>query len=158
MSVPSSVLKAAPLRAVLEDGVLCLAMSRPEARNALDESLADALRVALESAAHDPHVRDIVLGGDDLDASTALASGLVTAIVADDDLLGAAADRARRALGRSPQSYGAVKRLLALAADVDLHSGLVAESLAQSYLLTTADHREGLAAVREQREPAFQGL
>jgi hypothetical protein len=34
---------------------------------------------------------------------------------------------------------------------------MVAESLAQTALLATGDHREGLAAARERREPDFKG-
>lgn len=97
-----------------------------------------------------------VLGGDDLDASAALALGLVTEVV-DGDLAQAARTRALAMLRRAPLSYGAAKRLLHLAADVDVRNGILAESLAQTALLTSADHREGLAAARERREPEFAG-
>ena len=60
-------------------------------------------------------------------------------------------------LRRAPLSFGAAKRLLHVAADTDTHSTMVAESLAQTALLATADHREGLAAARERREPEFDG-
>ena len=42
-------------------------------------------------------------------------------------------------------------------ARADARSAMTAESLAQSALLTTADHHEGLAAARERREPVFTG-
>jgi enoyl-CoA hydratase/carnithine racemase len=45
-------------------------------------------------------------------------------------------------LERSPQAYAAAKRLLWLAANVDLESGMVAEGLAQSLLIGTEEHRE----------------
>jgi enoyl-CoA hydratase/carnithine racemase len=61
-------------------------------------------------------------------------------------------------LARAPLSFGAAKRLLQLAADTDARSATVAESLAQAALLQTDDHREGLAAARERREPEFRGL
>jgi 2-(1,2-epoxy-1,2-dihydrophenyl)acetyl-CoA isomerase len=60
-------------------------------------------------------------------------------------------------LRRAPLSFGAAKRLLRLAADADIQSTLLAESLAQTGLLATEDHREGLAAARERREPVFNG-
>jgi 2-(1,2-epoxy-1,2-dihydrophenyl)acetyl-CoA isomerase len=60
-------------------------------------------------------------------------------------------------LARAPLSYAAAKRLLQMAADVDQRSGILAESLAQTALLQTEDHREGLAAARERREPDFKG-
>ncbi len=100
--------------------------------------------------------KEALLGGDDLDAKAALRLGLVSEI-ADDDLVAAAHERARRMLRRAPLSFGAAKRLAHLAADSDLRSGILAESLAQTLLLTTEDYREGLAAVRERREPEFAG-
>src|SRR3954471_18062001 len=43
------------------DGVLELALARPEQRNAIDAELAAALRDALEAAAGDPPVRGAIL-------------------------------------------------------------------------------------------------
>ena len=99
---------------------------------------------------------EALLGGDDLTAEDALRLGLVMEI-ADGDHVAAAHTRAKRMLRRAPLSFGAAKRLLHLAADGDLRSTAVAESLAQTALLATEDHREGLAAVRELREPEFTG-
>lgn len=100
--------------------------------------------------------KEALLGGDDLDAESALRLGLVHAVVSS-ELLAAARDRALRMARRAPLSYGAAKRLLHLAADSDLRSTMAAESLAQTALLGSADHREGLAATRERREPVFTG-
>ena len=60
-------------------------------------------------------------------------------------------------LRRAPLSFAAAKRLLQMSADVDLRSGMLAESLAQSALLQSEDHREGLAAARDRRDPIFKG-
>ena len=100
--------------------------------------------------------KEVLLGGDDLDARAAHAAGLLSEI-ADGDLLAAAHARVERMLGRAPLSFAAAKRLLQVAADVDLRSGMLAESLAQTALLQTDDHREGLAAAREKRAPSFEG-
>jgi enoyl-CoA hydratase/carnithine racemase len=100
--------------------------------------------------------KEVLLGGDDLDARAAHAVGLLSEI-ADGDLLAAAHARVERMLGRAPLSFAAAKRLLQVAADVDLRSGMLAESLAQTALLQTDDHREGLAAAREKRPPSFEG-
>jgi enoyl-CoA hydratase/carnithine racemase len=98
--------------------------------------------------------REAVLGGDELDATDAYRVGMLSE-VAEGDGLKAARDRATKMLRRSPLSYGAVKRVLQIAADADVRTGMLAESLAQGALLGTADHREGLAAARERREPSF---
>jgi enoyl-CoA hydratase/carnithine racemase len=101
--------------------------------------------------------RDIVLGGQDLDADEAYRHGLVTEIVPHEKLLDEAKERLRFILERAPQAYGLSKRLLHLSASVDIESGLFAESLAQSLLIGTEDHREGVRAARERRAPSFTG-
>jgi enoyl-CoA hydratase/carnithine racemase len=101
--------------------------------------------------------RDIVLGGQDLDAEEAYRHGLVTEIVSHEKLLDEAKERLRFILERAPQAYGLSKRLLHLSASVDIESGLFAESLAQSLLIGTEDHREGVRAARERRAPSFTG-
>jgi enoyl-CoA hydratase/carnithine racemase len=101
--------------------------------------------------------RDIVLGGQDLDAEEAYRHGLVTEIVSHEKLLDEAKERLRFILERALQAYGLSKRLLHLCASVDIESGLFAESLAQSQLIGTEDHREGVRAARERRAPSFTG-
>jgi 2-(1,2-epoxy-1,2-dihydrophenyl)acetyl-CoA isomerase len=54
-------------------------------------------------------------------------------------------------------SYGLTKRLLLLAASADLPSGLIAETIAQSVLVASEDHAEGVEAAREGRPPSFTG-
>lgn len=101
--------------------------------------------------------RDLLLGGEELDAAKALAFGLVTEVTAPETLLAAAKHRLQKALERAPLSYGLVKRLLVLATSVDLESALFVETLGQSQLATSEDHREGLRALREKRKPVFRG-
>ena len=101
--------------------------------------------------------RDILLGGEDLDASEAFRHGLITKVVAHEKLIDEARERLQYIFRRAPQAYGLSKRLLHLSASVDLESGLFAESLAQSQLIGTEDHKEGVRAVRERRRPSFTG-
>jgi len=101
--------------------------------------------------------RDILLGGEDLDAGEAFRHGLVTKVVAQEELLDEAKARLGHIFRRAPQAYGLSKRLLLLSASVDLESGLFAESLAQSLLVGTEDHNEGVRAARERRAPSFGG-
>jgi len=86
--------------------------------------------------------RDVILGGEEVSAEAALAHGLVTALA--DDVVAAAHERVALMLERSPQAYAAAKRLLWLAASVDLESGMVAEGLAQSALIGTPEHKEAV--------------
>jgi enoyl-CoA hydratase/carnithine racemase len=102
--------------------------------------------------------KEVLLGGDDLDLDAALASGLISEPAGAGEALRVAIERAARmAEARAPLSFAAAKRLLALAADADQRSSVLAESLAQASLLQSADHREGLAAARERRAPRFEG-
>ena len=86
--------------------------------------------------------RDVILGGEEVSAEAALAHGMVTALA--DDVVAAARERVALMLERSPQAYAAAKRLLWLAASVDLESGMVAEGLAQSALIGTPEHKEAV--------------
>jgi enoyl-CoA hydratase/carnithine racemase len=94
--------------------------------------------------------RDVLLGGEELSAAQAHAVGLVTEVVADDALLDAARARVALMLERSPQAYAAAKRLLWLAANVDLESGMVAEGLAQSLLIGTDEHKQAIKEMRQR--------
>jgi enoyl-CoA hydratase/carnithine racemase len=100
--------------------------------------------------------RELMLGGDDVGPRDAYRLGLLSELVGQDGIA-AVRERAAKMLRRSPLSYGAAKRVLQLAADADVRSGMLAESLAQGALLATEDHHEGLAAARERRPPAFIG-
>ncbi len=102
--------------------------------------------------------KEILLGGEELDALEAHTLGLITELTSlDADVVEVAHRRVHRMLARAPLSFAAAKRLLQLAADNDQRSGVLAESLAQTHLLQSADHREGLAAARERRDPVFKG-
>jgi enoyl-CoA hydratase/carnithine racemase len=86
--------------------------------------------------------RDVLLGGEEVSAAEAARLGMVTEVVAGDRLLVVARERVALMLERSPQAYAAAKRLLWLAGNVDLESGMVAEGIAQSLLIGTEEHRE----------------
>jgi enoyl-CoA hydratase/carnithine racemase len=101
--------------------------------------------------------RDVLLSSRPLEAARAYELGLLTEVVPDDQLLPAAKALAADALRRAPQSYGLTKRLLLLAASADLESAIAAETIAQSVLVGTEDHQEGLRALRDRREPRFTG-
>jgi enoyl-CoA hydratase/carnithine racemase len=100
--------------------------------------------------------KEVLLGGEDLEADAAHATGLLSERT-DGDPVARAHARVDKMLGRAPLSFGAAKRLLQLAADTDQRNAILAESLAQAALLQTDDHHEGLAAARERREPVFRG-
>ena len=93
--------------------------------------------------------RDVILGGEEVSAQDAHRLGLVTDVV--EDVVAAARERLALMLERSPQAYAAAKRLLWLAASVDLESGMVAEGLAQSLLVGTEEHKRAVEEARWRR-------
>ena len=93
--------------------------------------------------------KDVILGGEEVSADEALRLGMVTAV--EDDVLAAARERVALMLERSPQAYAAAKRLLWLAGNVDLESGMVAEGLAQSLLIGTDEHKQAVEEARWRR-------
>jgi enoyl-CoA hydratase/carnithine racemase len=101
--------------------------------------------------------RDLLLSSREVSAAHAYELGLLTEVAPDDELLERARALADDALRRAPQSYGLTKRVLLLAASADLASGLSAETIAQSLLVGSDDHAEGLQAAREDRSPSFTG-
>ncbi len=90
--------------------------------------------------------RDVILGGEEVSAQDAHRLGLVTDVV--EDVVAAARERIALMLQRSPQAYAAAKRLLWLAASVDLESGMVAEGVAQSLLVGTEEHKRAVEEAR----------
>lgn len=94
--------------------------------------------------------RDVILGGEGLTADEGYRLGLLTEVVEDGALLERARERVALMLERSPQAYAAAKRLLWLAGNVDLESGMVAEGLAQSLLIGTDEHKQAVKELRQR--------
>jgi enoyl-CoA hydratase/carnithine racemase len=101
--------------------------------------------------------KELIFTGKMISADEAQAIGLVNRVVSPDQLLDEARDMARTLLKRAPQSIGLAKKILNTVANLDQTSGIVMEGLAQSILIKTEDHREGLRAFREKRKPEFKG-
>lgn len=101
--------------------------------------------------------KELIFMGDTLSAEEAQKIGLVHRVIPHETLPEEAQVLARKLLERAPQSLGLVKRLLLASSETGQTSALFLESLAQSVLIKTEDHQEGIRAFREKRKPRFTG-
>src|SRR5437879_8073359 len=90
-------------------------------------------------------------------AAEALAIGLVNQVVPPGEHVTAAARLAEEIAQNAPLAVGLAKRLVDLGSNVDKHTFLAMELLAQSVLLRSEDAREGARALAERRPPRFSG-
>jgi 2-oxoglutaroyl-CoA hydrolase len=101
--------------------------------------------------------KDIIMRGRRVEAEEAQAIGLVTEVVAPDEL-DATVDALISELSRhAPLSLAMAKRVLNTVYDGPLHVGLELEGLAYGLLQQTHDFHEGVEAFVEKRKPEFDG-
>jgi len=122
----------------------------PEARRGL---VAGLVMTFLRRQVRERHLRELVLGGELIDAQRALEIGLVNRVVAPSEVMNEAQKFADSVLQGAPNAIGNTKRLIeelwatSVKEDVDLalkHHMEARES---------AEAREGIAAFNEKRKP-----
>ncbi|MFM2119469.1 MAG: hypothetical protein RL722_937 [Pseudomonadota bacterium] len=99
---------------------------------------------------------DLALTGRMMDAAEAERSGLVSRVVALDQLHAEAASAADAICGYSLPSILAAKECINRAYEAPLSEGLLYERRLFHALFSTADQKEGMGAFLEKRKPSFQ--
>ena len=101
---------------------------------------------------------DLLLTGDQIDATDAYRIGLVTRLVDDPaTLLDETVAVAARIAGRAPTATIYVKEAVNTGADMPLSAGLALERSLFALLTTTEDKIEASRAFQEKRPPRFSG-
>jgi enoyl-CoA hydratase/carnithine racemase len=99
---------------------------------------------------------ELLLTGRFLDADRAKAVGLVSDVVADDELLDTGLAFAAEMARASPMGLRLTKQTLNALIDAPgIDAALMIEDRQQVILLETSDHREAVAAFRERRDPSY---
>ncbi|GAA5128174.1 enoyl-CoA hydratase family protein [Pseudonocardia adelaidensis] len=99
----------------------------------------------------------LLMLGDTIDATTADRYGLVSQLVADDELDDAVAALAARLAGGPTLAYAQTKSLLTRELDMPLSAAMELDAMTQALLMTTDDHAEFHAAFNAKRKPDWKG-
>ncbi|HYB90981.1 MAG TPA: enoyl-CoA hydratase/isomerase family protein [Candidatus Binataceae bacterium] len=100
---------------------------------------------------------ELLLTGDIIDAAEALRIGLVSRVVPHDRLMAAATGLAKKIAANPPLAARKIKEGLRRALDPDWRELGAWVSISLAQLFKSADHREGVRAFLEKREPRFSG-
>ena len=100
---------------------------------------------------------EMAFTGDMLNAAEALACGLVSKVVPDEELMTAANALAERVAVNPPHAVRMAKRLLMEGRHTRLDTLLEMSAAMQALTHATADHREAVNAFLEKRKPVFKG-
>lgn len=101
--------------------------------------------------------RYMVLSGDMVTASEALAVGLVAKVYEAEKLAEEALNLAKKVASRGPQALNLAKKAMRRGFNTDLHEGLKIEAEYFAQTFTSKDHNEGIKAFIEKRAPQFTG-
>jgi enoyl-CoA hydratase/carnithine racemase len=100
---------------------------------------------------------EMALTGDVIDAATALDWGLVSRVVAPEDLLPTCHQMAERIAANPPGAVSMAKRMLRKACTETLDQALDTAGANQGLAHQSRDHAEAVAAFLEKRKPQFTG-
>lgn len=98
-----------------------------------------------------------LLTGRPIDAGEALAAGLVSKVVEDEDVVDEAISLASRIASLPPLAVAEIKRTVLAGMDAPLDTALMLERRAAYLLFGTSDKEEAMQAFLDKRPPVFSG-
>lgn len=101
--------------------------------------------------------KELMMLGENIDASTALAIGLVNRVVPADDLMDEVQKFALKMVRKAPLALESLKSSIHMGLDAELHAGLAMEIDKCCSLFATEDQKEGMLAFMERRPASFRG-
>ncbi|MBU0726952.1 MAG: enoyl-CoA hydratase [Alphaproteobacteria bacterium] len=103
------------------------------------------------------HTMKLCLTGRPIDAPEAFQIGLISKLVADDQVMPEALKMARDLATLPPIAVQQIKEVIVAGEDCSLETGLMLERKAMQMLFASEDKTEGMQAFFEKRKPVFKG-
>jgi len=100
---------------------------------------------------------EMLFTGKTIDAREAYRIGLVNKVVPSDQLMTEARKLAEKICEAGPLAVRTAKECMVRGISMSLEDGLRLEDDFQTYIMSTKDFEEGIAAFREKRRPKFEG-
>lgn len=101
--------------------------------------------------------KDVLVTGDFLEAEEAHRLGFLNKLVPAEDLETVTMEMAEKIAAGPPIAIRLSKLMLYKGLEFDLDTAMRMAAAAESITLTSKDHREGTAAIRESRKPVYRG-
>jgi 2-(1,2-epoxy-1,2-dihydrophenyl)acetyl-CoA isomerase len=111
----------------------------------------------LQRLAGSGRAAELLMLAEPIGAEAALHAGLVTSVVADEDVAHSAAVLATKLAAGPTAAYAAIKAALRYAAEHDLADSLENEARCQEALAATTDHRAATSAFVRKEMPTYIG-
>jgi 2-(1,2-epoxy-1,2-dihydrophenyl)acetyl-CoA isomerase len=113
--------------------------------------------VTLQRLAGAAKAAELLMLAEPVDAERALAAGLFTTVVTEDEVMPEATRLARRLAEGPTAAYAGIKDQLLYSASHGLAESLEHEAQVQAELGKTADHRAATLAFTRKERPVYQG-